>query len=253
MGKRIYLGIIYGITAICIIIGTIRNLCNISIFNNNNYIFSHNKNTCNYNDDLSSFKNIDLDVAFGNVTITNGSSFNISYNGNNEYQPEYSVSNNTLKVTQKNEKNNIVGIHFSSTKCELTITVPSNTTLNNVSSEINAGNLTISGIKGSEITADLDMGNLTLSDCEFKKNNIEVNMGNVEFNQCDYENVSLDVDMGNASIKTHHSDNCGYSLNTDLGNIEFFGSNYKGSYNTNTSAHKMITADVNMGNITISQ
>ena len=109
----------------------------------------------------------------------------------------------------------------------------------------------MTGINGSDITAHVDMGNLTLSDCSFSQYNIDTNMGNIDISRCSFDTMHLDVDMGNASVQLPRSDAYGYNLETDMGNVNLYGTNYKRNCSYNTGAKKMITAKVNMGNIDI--
>ena len=53
MNKKIYLGIIYSVTAVCMIVGIIINVLNIS--SKGYTIFGHSRNTVTYDEDLSSF------------------------------------------------------------------------------------------------------------------------------------------------------------------------------------------------------
>ena len=230
MNKKIYLGIIYSVTAVCMIVGIIINV--LSISSKGYTILGHSRNTVTYDEDLSSFDTLDIDMSFGNIYIKKGTSFHVSYTGNKNYIPEYSISGNKLTIEQKNIRHSLINIGFSNTKSELTITIPSDVTLESLGLDINAGNVSIADIKSSIINADIDMGNLEISGCKFNT-------------------YSSDVNMGNATIKPVTSDKYGYNLTTDLGNITVFGADSKHNYSNNTSSDNMITIDVNMGNIDI--
>ena len=213
MGKRIYLGIIYSITAICIIIGIIINVWDIPSLSWMSDSFKSKKNIT-FTENLEAFDYLDIDSSLGNVNVINGTSFSIEYKGNASYCPEYSVNSSTLKITQPDSGNKIIkNFHLKNVKSELTITIPSDVTLTTVNCDINLGNSKLTGINGSDITAH--------------------------------------VDMGNASVKLPRSDTYGYNLETDMGNVNLYGTNYKRNCSYNTGAEKMITAKVNMGNIDI--
>lgn len=232
MGKRIYLGIIYSITAICIIIGIIINVWDIPSLSWISDSFK-SKKYITYTENLEAFDNLDIDTSLGNVNVVNGTSFSIEYKGNASYCPEYSVNSSTLKITQPDSGNKIIkNIHLKNVKSELTITIPSDVTLTTVNCDINFGNSELTGIKGSDITSHVDMGNIDISRCSF-------------------DTMHLGVDMGNASVKLPRSDAYGYNLETDMGNVNLYGTNYKRNCSYNTDAEKMITAKVNMGNIDI--
>lgn len=249
MNKKIYLGIIYSVTAVCMVVGIIINVWGIS--SKGYTIFGRSRNTVTYNEDLSSFDTLDIDMSFGNIYIKKGTSFHVSYTGNKNYIPEYSISGNKLTIEQKNISHSLINIGFSNTKSELTITIPSDITLESLGLDIDAGNVSIADIKSSIIDADIDMGNLDISGCEFDTYKGGVNMGNAKISQCSFNNISLSVDMGNATIKPVTSDKYGYNLTTDLGNITVFGAGSKHNYSNNTTSNNMITINVDMGNIDI--
>lgn len=249
MNKKIYLGIIYSVTAVCMIVGIIINV--LSISSKGYTILGHSRNTVTYDEDLSSFDTLDIDMSFGNIYIKKGTSFHVSYTGNKNYIPEYSISGNKLTIEQKNIRHSLINIGFSNTKSELTITIPSDVTLESLGLDINAGNVSIADIKSSIINADIDMGNLEISGCEFNTYSSDMNMGNLDISGCEFDTCKGDVNMGNATIKPVTSDKYGYNLTTDLGNITVFGADSKHNYSNNTSSDNMITIDVNMGNIDI--
>ena len=249
MNKKIYLGIIYSVTAVCMVVGIIINVWGIS--SKGYTIFGRSRNTVTYNEDLSSFDTLDIDMSFGNIYIKKGTSFHVSYTGNKNYIPEYSISGNKLTIEQKNISHSLINIGFSNTKSELTITIPSDITLESLNLDIDAGNVSIADIKSSIIDTDIDMGNLDISGCEFDTCKSDVNMGNAKISQCSFNNISLSVDMGNATIKPVTSDKYGYNLTTDLGNITVFGTGSKHNYSNNTTSDNMITINVDMGNIDI--
>ena len=118
MNKKIYLGIIYSVTAVCMIVGIIINV--LSISSKGYTILGHSRNTVTYDEDLSSFDTLDIDMSFGNIYIKKGTSFHVSYTGNKNYIPEYSISGNKLTIEQKNIRHSLINIGFSNTKSELT-------------------------------------------------------------------------------------------------------------------------------------
>ena len=210
------------------------------------------KKNITFTENLEAFDYLDIDTSLGNVNVINGTSYSIEYKGNASYRPEYSVNSSTLKITQPDSASKIIkNIHLKNVKSELTITIPSDVTLTTVNCDINLGNSKLTGINGSDITAHVDMGNLTLSDCSFSQYNIDTNMGNIDISRCSFDTMHLDVDMGNASVQLPRSDAYGYNLETDMGNVNLYGTNYKRNCSYNTGAKKMITAKVNMGNIDI--
>ena len=88
MGKRIYLGIIYSITAICIIIGIIINVWDIPSLSWMSDSFKSKKNIT-FTENLEAFDYLDIDTSLGNVNVINGTSYSIEYKGNASCGREY--------------------------------------------------------------------------------------------------------------------------------------------------------------------
>lgn len=98
MKKRIYLSIIYFITLICIIIGVLGNVFNISPFTRMTMASSgkYIENSSIY-DNVS---DISVDMNLGSVEIKKGNKLEVIYTGAEKFKPAVSVSGTSLNIEQ---------------------------------------------------------------------------------------------------------------------------------------------------------
>lgn len=120
MKKRIYLSIIYFITLICIIIGVLGNVFNISPFTRMTMASSgkYIENSSIY-DNVS---DISVDMNLGSVEIKKGSKLEVIYTGAEKFKPAVSVSGTSLNIEQHVKVHLMTNIKNSD--CTLTITIP---------------------------------------------------------------------------------------------------------------------------------
>ena len=230
MKKRIYLSIIYFITLICIIIGVLGNVFNISPFTRMTMASSgkYIENSSIY-DNVS---DISVDMNLGSVEIKKGSKLEVIYTGAEKFKPAVSVSGTSLNIEQHVKVHLMTNIKNSD--CTLTITVPD---------DINASSADFS----------VDMGSLKIVDSAVKNLTADNNMGDIKLTNCNSDVLNLSVDMGSLKISGMDIDKYSANLSVDLGDIKVNDSTYSHSYTNNAGSGKSINADVNMGDIKINR
>ena len=218
MSKRIYLSIIYFITLICIIIGVLGNVFNMSPFTRITMASSgkYIENSSTY-DNVS---DISVDMNLGSVEIKKGSK---------------------LMTNIKNSD------------CTLTITIPDNVSLNSIQADLNMGDMSVNDINASSADFSVDMGSLKIADSAVKNLTADVNMGDIKLTNCNSDVFNLSVDMGSLKISGMDIDKYSANLSVDLGDIKVNDSTYSHSYTNNAGSGKSINADVNMGDIKINR
>ena len=159
MSKRIYLSIIYFITLICIIIGVLGNVFNISPFTRITMASSgkYIENSSTY-DNVS---DISIDMNLGSVEIKKGSKLEVIYTGAEKFKPAVSVSGTSLNIEQHVKVHLMTNIKNSD--CTLTITIPDNVSLNFIQADLNMGDMSVNDINASSADFSVDMGSLKLS------------------------------------------------------------------------------------------
>lgn len=227
MNKRIYLIIIYIITALCIIAGILGNIFNAAPFNR--LTASSSGNNCDFYEELKAFSNITIDGTVAHINIVKDDTYSFKYEVGERFKATAVVNGSTLNVTQSTE--HFLG-NIKNADCTITIGIPENASISDLHLSSNVGNVKIDSI---------DIGYLTAS----------LNMGNCKFDNCTYKSAIINVDMGNLTIRMPENKDCGYDLSVDMGNITLYNNKCSNTYTNNLSSSTLLKATVNMGNISI--
>lgn len=209
MKKRIYLSIIYFITLICIIIGVLGNVFNISPFTRMTMASSgkYIENSSIY-DNVS---DISIDMNLGSVEIKKGSKLEVIYTGAEKFKPAVSVSGTSLNIEQHVKVHLMTNIKNSD--CTLTITIPDNVSLNSIQADLNMGDIKITNCNSDVFNLSVDMGSLKISGMDIDKYsaNLSVDLGDIKVNDSTYshsytnnagsgKSINADVNMGDIKI-----------------------------------------------------
>lgn len=227
MNKRIYLIIIYIITALCIIAGILGNIFNAAPFNR--LTASSSGNNCDFYEELKAFSNITIDGTVAHINIVKDDTYSFKYEGGERFKATAVVNGSTLNVTQSTE--HFLG-NIKNADCTITIGIPENASISDLHLSSNVGNVKIDSIDIGYLTASLNMGNFKASNSNIEKINAEINMGNL-------------------TIRMPENKDCGYDLSVDMGNITLYNNKCSNTYTNNLSSSTLLKATVNMGNISI--
>ena len=248
-GTRIYLTILTIITVLCVIFGALYHVGN--FFGRLSFLPSihiggvFGKSTSTATDIDEPVKDIEIDAAIFDLTITEGDKVSVSYEGNEELAPIVEQEKGTLKIKQKKNVN-VKG--FKEADCRLTLTIPQ-TGIKEIDISLDLGDLDLTDVNVGKLTIDANLGNVEGSRVNAKKLDIDANLGNVVFNAVDFEDLSVDADMGNVEIysNTDLSDH-EIDVNTDMGTVSYYGKSCGRDYSQAGKAGK-ISIDVDMGDI----
>ncbi len=249
MKMRIYLSVIYFITLICIIIGILGNVLNISPFSHVTTASRGRHIEASYTYDNVS--DISVDLELGNVEIKKGSKLEVSFSGYEKLKPDVSVSGASLKISQNTKAH--FTVNGSDSDCSLTITVPDNISLNSISADLNMGNMSVDDIHASSVDLSIDMGSLNVTNSTVRALTADNNMGDIKVTNCNCDVLNLSVDVGSLKISGIDIDKYSADLSVDLGDIKINDSSYSHSYTNNADSGKSINAAVNMGDIKVSR
>ncbi|MGN0437255.1 MAG: DUF4097 family beta strand repeat-containing protein [Lachnospiraceae bacterium] len=264
MKKAIYLIIISMITCVCIGLGVSRHMLGLFSFN----IGTSGTKTVSGSEKLEEFSGINIDVDVADVNIVIGENYSISYEGSKSLEPVINVANGNLTVKQKSVKINT----DANLKCKITVTVPVDIKLDDVSVSVDAGKINVQDLTIRDLVMEADAGNLKLTNCVIGRGNIDVDAGDIDINDSTIEKSEVSADAGNIKMDNIEFDsievkaNMGnirmdlplayeeysYDLNVDLGAATVGGEKFKGfvSKEENNGSYK-IKATCNLGNIDI--
>ncbi len=224
-------------------------------------------------DDISK---IELDLDFTELQIVRSQTTDddgkvrIEYEGNSLYTPEVTSSGGRLFIQEKNNR------RFGWFSCDLgwlarpamrqgslLVVLPqtSDTKDYEMIIDVDAGNISCSGLQMTNLDVDLDVGNAVIENCRVNgKASIDVDAGNVEVNESEIFILKGGVDAGNMGCHLTGStlDSYNMELDTDLGNIiingDSKGGNYKQTSKSNAESNNItsrIEIEVDLGDINI--
>lgn len=258
MKKNIYLTVITIITIICIIAGTCYHVIGwgVHFFSEQPFI-SHilgdndteaesvNQTT----ETLDSFDNMKLDISVSNLTVTTGDSYSISYDTNRSVLiPKYEVSHGTLTVTQKSKHISFWGNNH----CAITITVPENTVLSNLTADGSVGDVLFQNIQAQKSTLDFSVGDLDLENCALGDCSIDTSTGDIDVKDCTFGNMEIDTSVGDVSVSVSQ-DLASYdmTLDTGVGEVTVNGGSHKDHYESRGDSSNTFTVDNSTGDISV--
>lgn len=175
------------------------------------------------------FSNLKIDAKVMSITIKNGDKFNYCCRYNKDkLKPEVTNENGTLKIVQHGYKNNNGNL-----KCNLEITVPRYTQLDDVYLELNVGEINLEGF-----------------DCNTLK--VTNNVGEIDIEDINFEELEAKTNVGELSIRTMSSlDEYKINAETNIGELRIGNKNHRHSYSQNGSTSKRIKAVTNVGEVSI--
>lgn len=178
---------------------------------------------------LSAFDVVSVEGSVLALVISRGSSYSIDARYNNpRLQPEYSLNNGRLRISQKRKIRRLVG----NSKCKVTITVPYGVTLDKLDVDVDVGAIELSGFDVDTASISTDVGAISVNRVDFKDMVIKSDVGAVSIELLDdvekYDiNASSDIGsivVNDESVKRRYnqagSNGKRLKLNTDVGGIE---------------------------------
>lgn len=220
MKKNTYLGIISGITVICIAIGLMVHV----------FFWQTGERYIEKNETLKEFDRVEAEMEIVNFHIKAGTAYELYYHGNENYEPHYEVKNGTLVIEQKRKEWKI--LNFSGAEdMELILVVPADA-LKELKVQADVGCVIAEGICCERGDIESDIGEVCLENSEFQYLTVESDIGAVEARllgkETDYT-LNLLTDLGDVEIndktagKQYHSQGEGgkeISITIDIGAIE---------------------------------
>lgn len=241
--KKTILFVVLGlVTVFCICYGTVRHLGGLKhVFNQGFFISiededddTDDKVSGKYaiNDKLEAFSSIRIDARIMTVVIEEGSEFAIEGMYNKTYlKPIVGVDGKRLEVKQTQQKRS--RMNAGSQTCRVTITIPSNTKLD-------------------EIDIDSNVGDIKLRDVTAKEINIDTNVGEIDVRKVDFDSIKCDANVGEITVyPVRDLGEYDISVSTDVGEVRVDGHSYKRSYNSHGRGSGRIHLDTNVGEVNV--
>lgn len=249
MKKKIYLMVISLITIVCVTVGIMHHMFH---FGRNSRWFSWMDFGGDRVSDTRSIeisdKNIkviaDLEVA--TLNIRTGSRFSISYECSEKLVPEVNYGDGVLTITQKNGKTSL----FGKSKCEITLTLPEDITINQLGLDLGIGDLNVHHVSADVSSITCNMGDIDIQNCALGAADITCNMGDCDMEYSSFTSLDVKMDMGDIEVKGSHSlDDYSIDVSCDMGDIEVNGREYRTGFRQEGNEETYIRIHNNMGDI----
>ena len=283
--RKAYLSILWIITVICIIGGTIYHVGGLVLFAGNN-IFSYVTNVGMKKEqagplvsdqyDLAVENNraaINVDGSYMDFTLQKGDSWGASYSGVEWLKPELDVTEEDgvtkLVFTQPDAAGRKLNKYYN-LNSSLTIMVPENVSFTDLNITLNLGDLDMTDVKADQVELNLDLGDLDVENCnvgtftsnmdmgdttiqktELKNADINASMGDIEVTDSEFKDMKLTADMGEITVKSAVSlDDYRIDADVSMGDVKVNGKNYSDDYSQKGNAGELIV-DSSMGDAEI--
>ncbi len=250
MKKNIYLIIIWSISIVAIVAGTLYHTTEWGdkFFGRLGLKSSHKVQT--YEETLEPFDKISFDLDLSEIEITEGNDYHISCESSQNLLPKYEVKNGTLVITQTSQKHSFWR-NSGNENCTIVLTVPKDATFSSISGDCNLGDVQLSNLTADTLSITCNMGAIACSNLASSSITCECNLGDCEIKDCSFDILEADNDMGNIEVDgsftlSDYTIDCSVSL----GGIEVNGNDYN-SFQQKGNTDKTMTLYNNMGSIEI--
>ena len=283
--RKAYLSILWIITVICIIGGTIYHVRGLVQFAGNN-IFSYVTNVGMKKEqagplvsdqyDLAVENNraaINVDGSYMDFTLQKGDSWGASYSGVEWLKPEMDVTEEDgvtkLVFTQPDAARRNLNKYYN-LNSSLTIMVPENVSFTDLNITLNLGDLDMTDVKADQVELNLDLGDLDVENCNvgtftsnmdmgdttiqktvLKNADINASMGDIEVTDSEFKDMKLTADMGEITVKSAISlEDYRIDADVSMGDVKVNGKKYSDDYSQKGNAGEL-TVDSSMGDAEI--
>lgn len=178
---------------------------------------------------LDAFTNLKIDAKVMSVTIKNGDTLSYSCKFNKDkLKPEVTNENGTLTIKQRGFNHNNGNLN-----CNLVITVPRYTQLDDVDITLNVAEVDLQGFDCNEIKVTNNVGEINVKDVNFEDLDVKTNVGEINVNTLS----PIDEYTINAS--------------TNVGEVNVDGRGYRKNASLDGNTSKKISVETNVGEVNI--
>lgn len=258
--RRIYYIILITVTAACVLAGLAWNVLGIGKKGRNLFGLSETvaetsetdeTGTGSIHAELDRFLSVDIQVSAANIALEYGDGYSLSCTYQKDMQPAFEVSNNVLKITQKNAtQEHVLGVR--DTDCMITLTVPQSAYVSNAAIQLDIGSVSVRDISVHSYSIVVNAGSISTENTSMSSGDFEVETGNITMNNVQFDTMDLSSGSGDISLTIpERLVSCGMKLSTGLGDVRVFGTSHYTQYETSQGGSASITARCETGNVTI--
>ena len=183
------------------------------------------------------FSKISIDVSSSNITVNDGSEFNVKSNND---KIKFEVIDDTLYVKEN-------GNRRKSNDYKLNLTIPKEM-INLLNVKVANGNINVENVIINELNIDIKHGDVNIDNSIFNETSSNLKMGNFNFDGKINESIYINNNIGDITLMVN--DNIeNYKVNTTniIGSVLINGKNNENVNN----GDKMITVKNKIGSISV--
>ncbi|MCM1172226.1 MAG: DUF4097 family beta strand repeat-containing protein [Clostridium sp.] len=190
---------------------------------------------------IEEIDNIDIDAQYATVYLIPSDDYYIEYSITSSKRTLYKIHNK--KLIFDDSAWTFVRLSFGiNDKPDdyINIYYPAGADINSLTTKLDMGGIEVSDAAINNMDIDLDMGSLSITDCTINKIDADLDMGSMDITGCVIGQIDADLDMGGIDILNTDISSADVSL--DMGGLDM----------SDTHIEDRLTADLDMGNATIS-
>ena len=255
MKRKLYYTLLILITASCMLYGSFRHILQARSepkkeeFSN----VAMENGSGEFNQQLNAFESIKADLSVCSVTIQHGETYSISGYYIKDMKSDFSVSKKVLTITQSTStENHVLGVHRDDNG--IVITIPEEVSLSRIDLESEVATLIFKDVDAQRVRVHNWTGDLLISGMKTEYAMFVVDAGNIELDNMDFER--LHVRSGVSEVKLSPSvklDDYRIRLSTDVGNVKYGSTEYKGVYEEEGEPGKVLEIRNGTGDVLVSK
>ena len=255
MKKGIYLTIITLVTVVCIIFGSITHILGfVSALPFGNFYSNETSadTTETSSRNLGSFYNIVADVSISDFTITHGDDYTVSYEATQTIIPKLKVKNGTLYIDQSVKRRLWGGFGTQNRNCTLSITLPENATLSDITLDSGVGSVSIDSIVADSLSIDTGVGDTEIKDCDIESIDADNDVGDITLSNCSFLDLDVDNSVGDITVSSARDlSDYDIDLDTSIGDVYVNDHSCKREFSQDGNSDGSVTLDNSTGDITL--
>lgn len=255
MKRKLYYTLLILITASCMLYGTFRHILQARSepekeeFSN----VAMENGSGEFNQQLDAFDSIKADLSVCSVTVLHGETYSISGYYIKDMKSDFSVNKKVLTITQSTStENHVLGVHRDDNG--IVITIPEEVSLSRIDLESEVATLMFQGVDAQRVRVHNLTGDLLVDGMKAEYAMFVVDAGNIELKDMDFER--LHVLSGVSEVKLSPSvklDDYRIRLSTDVGNVKYGSTQYKGVYEEEGEPGKVLEIRNGTGDVLVSK
>lgn len=193
---------------------------------------------------------LDIRANVSTLTFVESDEWKVTYSGLKRLEPTIDASGKTLTVKQPSNN----GLNIGNNSGKIVIYFPKDTELESLKIEANVGEVLVENISVEKIEFETNVGEAVFRNVTFKDGEFETNVGEMELDKVTFEKLDVSGNVGEIDILAIGSPrNCKFELSASLGELRVNGETYGRKYKQDASDKQTmyIIGETSIGDLSI--